>query len=352
MDNLVTQLEIIWPEAPGKGQVREVAPGLFWARLPLPFRLNHVNVWLLAEEGGWTVVDTGCGTQELLDIWQALEAGPMRDLPISRVVATHGHVDHIGLAGWLVERHKAEFVGTFGEWNWARISHIHDVPGAAETHQAYLVRNGFDPEVAAGMVKSRRRFIDLATPVPGSIVEIRDGEVFRMGGRDWDVIVTPGHAFEHASFFDRASGILIAGDHLLPKISPVIAVYETMPKGDPLGDYLASFGRFSHIPADVLVLPSHGMPYRGIHERIGQLREHHRNRLEATLEILATPRSGVDLAKSMFPHVEGPDNIGFALGETLAHVNYLLRRGMADEIEGPDGQVSFVARQNRDRLEI
>lgn len=352
MDNLAAQLDIVWPDAPEKGDVQEIAPGLLWARLPLPFRLNHVNVWLIEEERGWTVIDTGCKTAELIDIWTALETGPMRGQPVLRLVATHGHVDHIGLAGWMVDRHQAEFVGTFAEWNWARISHIHNVPGAAKTHLAYLVRHGFDAETAASMVKSRSGFIDLATPVPGSIVEIRDGGSILMGGREWEVIVTRGHAFEHASFFNRASNILIAGDHLLPKISPVVAVYETTPKGDPLGDYLASFPRFSHIPSDVLVLPSHGMPYRGIHHRIEQLRDHHRDRLEATLELLTAPKSGVDLAKEMFPRVEGPDNIGFALGETLAHVNYLLRRGMVDAIEGTEGKVTFVARKQTGKLEI
>ncbi len=336
------KVEFIWNEPPEAGTVREVAPGLLWARLPLPFRLNHVNVWLLEEDDGWTVIDTGCATPEILAVWEKLLAGPMGGKPVRRVIATHGHVDHIGLSGWLVSRFDADYVGTFAEWMWARVSHMHDVPGSSATHHSYLVRHGFDDVVADRLVKSRHRFIDLSSPIPGWITEIRDGETVRFGGRDWRVVVTRGHAFEHASFYDAEANILIAGDHLLPKISPVIAVYEMMPKADPLGDYLASFPQFDHMPADALVLPSHGLPYRGIHVRIQELQDHHKNRLDATAEFLRTPRTALDLSRAMFPHIEGPDNIGFALGETLAHVNYLLDRGVVSQSRDENGKAVFV----------
>ncbi len=326
------QLEFPWTDAPSRGSACEVAPGVLWARLPLPFRLDHVNVWLIEEDNGWTVIDTGCATPEILKTWEDLLAGPMRGGRIVSVVATHGHVDHIGLCGMLVERFDADFIGPFGEWVWARISHTHDVPGSSATHHAYLLHNGFDDAAAHRLVASRKRFIDLSTPLPGWISEIRDGEAIMLGGRPWEVIVTGGHAFEHACFYDRASNILIAGDHVLPKISPVIAVYEMVPRADPLGDYLESFSRFDSIADDALVRPSHGMPYRGLRDRIAHLRNHHRARLDATVEFLHQPHSSVDLTREMFPHVEGPENIGFALGETLAHVNYLVRRGAVADI--------------------
>jgi len=335
MPATTTQLEFPWSAPPKAGQVQEVASGLFWARLPLPFRLDHVNVWLVEEDDGWTVIDSGCATPELLGIWEQLLAGPMRGGRIGRVIATHGHVDHIGLCGWLVERFDADFMGTFAEWVWARVSHTHDVPGSSATHHGYLVRNGFDGEAAARLVESRRRFIDLSTPIPGWINEIRDGDTVAIGGRDWRVIVTRGHAFEHASFYDPAGNVLIVGDHLLPRISPVIAVYEMIPKGDPLGDYLESFPQFDGVRDDALILPSHGMPYRGIRKRIGELRDHHRRRLEATAAFLREPKRALDLTRVMFPHVEGPDNIGFALGETLAHVNRLVRQGIVADVS-PD----------------
>lgn len=335
------KLEFPWADTPSPGEAREVAPGILWARLPLPFRLNHVNVWLLREDDGWTVVDTGCATTEIVAAWQALLSGPMGGRPVRRVVATHGHVDHIGLSGWMVSRFDAEYVGTFAEWIWARVSHMHDVPGSNAAHHSYLVRNGFDDAAAADLVKSRRRFIDLSSPVPGSITEIRDGDSIRMAGRDWRVIVTRGHAFEHASFHNPESGLLIAGDHLLPTISPVIAVYEMTPKSDPLEDFLASFPQFDDVADDTLVLPSHGSPYHGIRTRIEELREHHRRRLDATAEYLRQPRSAVELAKAMFPHIEGPDNIGFALGETLAHINHLVRKDIVADVSDIAGAAIF-----------
>lgn len=336
----ISRLEFPWKKPPAPGEVLAVAPGILWARLPLPFRLNHVNVWLLEEDDGWTVIDSGCATPEILAIWETLLAGPMGGGKVTRVVATHGHVDHIGLTGWMVGRFDSEFVGTFAEWVWARLSHTHDMPGAKSALLSYLVRNGFDEDAANQLADNRRNFIDLATPLPGAITEIRDGETIRLGGRDWRVIVTGGHAFEHASFHDPDSGILIAGDHLLPKISPVIAVYEMLPDADPLGDYLSSFAQFGVVADDTLVLPSHGTPYRGICERIDQLRHHHSDRLEATMEHLREPQSALELSRKMFPYVEGLENIGFALGETLAHVNRLARKGLVANISGaPDSAI-------------
>lgn len=337
-----TGLRFPWADAPAPGEARRVGPGLLWARLPLPFRLNHVNVWLVEEEDGWTVIDTGCATATIIAAWEKLLSGPMGGRKVVRVVATHGHVDHIGLSGWLVERFEADFVGTFAEWMWARLSHTHDIPGSSAAHRAYLLRHGFGEEPAELMVGSRRGFVELSSPLPGWITEIRDGGSLRLAGREWQVIVTRGHAFEHASFHDPESNILIAGDHLLPKISPVIAVYEMTPHSDPLGDYLASFPAFDHVAADALVLPSHGLPYRGIRQRIGELREHHRRRLDATADFLRRPRTALELSSEMFPHVEGPDHIGFALGETLAHVNHLLRLGVVAEVSaGSGGPVTF-----------
>lgn len=345
-------LDFVWPAPPTNGEVIEVSPGLLWARLPLPFRLNHVNVWLLEEDDGWTVIDTGCATPELFAIWDTLLAGPMRGLPVRRVIATHGHVDHIGLSGWLVERFGAEFIGTFGEWMWARVSHMPDVPGADSAYHAYLRRHGVEDDFAAEMVARRQNYIDLSTPIPSTITEIRDGQMITFGRRDWQVIVTRGHTFEHSAFYNEQTGILIAGDHLLPTISPVIAVYEMVPNADPLGDYLKSFSQFDAIPDATLVLPSHGLPYRGIHQRIDALREHHRERLEATAAFLSVPRTAIALSRLMFPRVEGPDNTGFALGETLAHVNCLLQRGEVEETTDAEGRSRFQASQtlyNKDR---
>lgn len=324
-----------WATPPDAGEVRTVAPGILWARLPLPFRLNHVNVWLIEDDDGWTAIDTGCNDAITLAAWEGLLAGPMAGKPLKRLVATHGHVDHIGLAGWIVDRFDCRFVGTLAEWLWARIEHVPHMPGSVQAHRAYLRRNGFDAVEAERMIVSRERYIDLAVPLPGLIEEIRHGERVRMGGRDWTVIVSGGHAHAHASFHDAEGGVLIAGDQLLPGISPVIAVYETNPLGDPLGDFLGSFAAFDQVAPETLVLPSHGLPYRGAALRMEELRIHHRDRLAQTLALLGEPRTVRDLTRAMFPRVHDTDGIGFAVGEVLAHVNHLVRLGAVAMEERP-----------------
>ncbi|MBP0440343.1 MBL fold metallo-hydrolase [Tianweitania sediminis] len=343
MSNISGELEFPWANAPVPGQTIEIAPGLLWARHPLPFRLNHVHSWLLDEGEGWTCIDTGCDTPDVRNAWETLFAGPMQGRKIDRVVATHGHVDHIGLSGWLHERFDAEFWGSFGEWIWARISHIKGIPGAADAQYTHLMSNGFSEQEAREFLESRDRFLDLATPLPGSLHEIRDGDTVSMGGRDWQAIQTSGHSFEHMCFFNREENILIAGDHLLSKISPVVAVYEMVPHGDPLRDFLVSFSKFDHVPDDVLVLPSHGLPYRGIRRRITELRDHHRERLDMTLELLKEPRTGYSLIRAMFPKVQGVDNLGFAFGEALAHVNYLIREGLVANVSEQPGKMIYKA---------
>ncbi len=335
-------LDYPWP-ALSPVETREVAPGVHWIRLPLPFRLNHVNVWALEEEDGWTVIDTGCSTPRLRDLWESHFDATLRGHRVRRIVATHGHVDHIGLAGWIAERHGARFSATMTEWLWARIAHDAGFAGAEEAHRVYLRENGFDPQEAERQTQGRRGYIDLAVPLPGALDELRHGQPIRMGGRDWDVIVTGGHAFAHAAFHDPVGKVLIAGDQILPEISPVVAVYEMTPASDLLGDFLGSFSAFAHVADDALVLPSHGLPYRGLHRRIEDLRHHHEERLGQTLDLLRAPRTAREVAALMFPKVHDVDGIGFAVGEVLAHVNHLVRLGRLERILDAGGVARYVA---------
>jgi glyoxylase-like metal-dependent hydrolase (beta-lactamase superfamily II) len=327
---------------PENGGVMTVAPGLLWVRLPLPFQLNHINVWLIEDGDGWFLIDTGCNTEEINRAWENLFSGVMENKPITRLAVTHGHVDHVGLAGKITSRFGAHYVGTFGEWVWARIAHTKDFPGSNMALHDFLLGHGFEDAQVRNMVQTRSHFIDLSTPVPPAISEIRDGDTIEIAGRPWQILVTKGHAFEHSSFYDPAENVIIVGDHLLPNISPVIAVDEMIPGADPLKDFLESFSRFSDIPSDTLVLPSHGLPYRGIHQRINELRQHHEKRLEATVKQLDKPLTARELAKAMFPRVEGTIGISFALAETLAHVNYLLNQEVIKEDVNASGHYVYM----------
>lgn len=326
---------------PKKGSVTEMRPGLLWARLPLPFRLDHINVWLLDDGDGWTVIDTGCANAEIRQVWEALLAGPMGGRPINRVVATHGHVDHLGLAGELTARFDAPFAATRGEWLWALVAHAPEIEGAVRDLARFFERHGFSADQAAGMLASRRRFVALATPVPNAVEALRDGRVVHWGGRDWTVMVTGGHAPEHASFYCTEDRILIAGDHVLPRITPIISVYEYEPAADPLTDFLESFARFRALPAETMVLPSHGLPYFGLHTRLDQLERHHRERLDATWRALREPADVHTLAAALFPHAVTADDFGFAFSETLAHVNHMVAGGRLRAID-LDGRTRFA----------
>lgn len=318
---------------PETGGVLEIRPGLLWARLPLPFRLDHINVWLLDDGDGWTVIDTGCANAEIRQVWETLLAGRMGGRPIRRVVATHGHVDHLGLSGELTRRFDAPFAATRGEWLWALVAHAPEIEGATRDLRRFYERHGCAPDQATAMLASRRRFVALATPVPNAVESLRDGRGVHWGGRDWTVMVTGGHAPEHAAFYCAADRILIGGDHVLPRISPIVSVYESEPAADPLADFLDSFARFRALPPDTMVLPSHGRPYFGLHTRLDQLEAHHRERLDATWAALGEGSDVHALARVLFPRATTDDDFGFAFGETLAHVNHLIGKGRVRAVD-------------------
>jgi glyoxylase-like metal-dependent hydrolase (beta-lactamase superfamily II) len=322
----------------------QVAPGILWARLPLPFRLNHVNVWLLRDEDGWTIIDTGADTAEARGVWEGLLDGPLADGPINRLVATHGHTDHVGLAGWLTERTGGTpFVSTLGEWMSAQIR-IWDAQSrsASDETQRFLAAHGCDAETIASYHAERDRAFSLLGPLPATLTRLRDGDTIRFGERDWQVIAAGGHAIEHASFWCAEDRILIAGDQVLSRISPMIGVFPAMPEADPLADYLTSLPRFKALPADTLVLPSHGLPFYGLHARVDQLARHHELRLDELARLMDRPRLAMDLAGGLFARAVQEGHGRLALAETLAHANYLVGRGRAVRTKSDDGQVLYA----------
>lgn len=330
-------------ETPPKGaEVIEMAPGILWARLPLPFRLNHVNVWLLRDEDGWTMIDTGAATDEARAIWDALFKGPMAGARVNRLVATHGHTDHVGLAGWLVKRAGGVPMHvTLAEWMSAQIRYWEAHAPMNDAAERFLAMHGCDAETVAGYAADRERIRALQVPQPGSIERLRQGDVIRMGQRDWRLIVAGGHAIEHTSFWCEADKILIAGDQVLSKISPMIGVFPAEPNADPLAEYLDSLHRFRELPADALVLPSHGLPFTGLHVRVDQLAHHHDIRLDDLAALMAKPRTSMELTHGLFARAVAEGQGRLALAETIAHANYLVGRGRATVEMDARGQLLF-----------
>jgi glyoxylase-like metal-dependent hydrolase (beta-lactamase superfamily II) len=316
-------------EAPAAGEVAEVGPGVLWARLPLPFALDHINVWLLADGRGWTLVDTGIAHDAARAAWERLERDVLRGRPITRIVCTHFHPDHVGLAGWLRERHPgAELWASQAEWLHARLYAGESARVSRSAARAFYRRAGIPAAEAAPLVDEAPSYRRFVADVPATYRRVRDGAELDVGGVVWRVVVGRGHSPEHVCLHAPALRLLVSGDQVLPHITPNVSVWPGEPAADPVADFLESATRLRRVPDDVLVLPSHGRPFRGLHARLDALAAHHRQRLEEVLAACAEPRTAHEVTRAMFPRDLDAHQTTFAVGEALAHLNHLVDAGL------------------------
>ncbi len=305
----MSALKYPWADTPAPGATIEVAPGIHWLSMPLPFALDHINLWLVQDEGGWAIVDTGIGNAETRAVWDKILP---RFQPIRRVVLTHYHPDHAGNADWLCQRHSVELWTTQGEYLTA---HAVAASAAGYTTEAVLNvfrRNGLDEARYAAMSGRGNRYRQLVPDFPHSYRRIIDGDVLAIGKQPWRAIIGHGHAPEHLSLYCEALNGVIAGDMLLSTISTNVSVWSIDPQGDPLRLFLDSIARYRELPADVLVLPSHGKPFRGAHRRVEQLEEHHRAHFGELLQAMDGPKSAADLLSVLFRRPLDTHQIFFA----------------------------------------
>jgi glyoxylase-like metal-dependent hydrolase (beta-lactamase superfamily II) len=343
------EAQLVYPfadELPAPGSVREVAPGVAWLRMPLPFALDHINLWLLRDEregrSGYTVIDCGVATDATRANWEQLLAGPMAGAPVLRVLATHCHPDHVGLSGWLCERFQAPFWLTAGEFGFARMMAA-ALPGVdGPSAIPHFERHGLTDPAMLEQMRSRRNYYPSLVPsVPDAYTRLQDDQLVAIGDVRWRVITGFGHSPEHASLYSEELNVLISGDMVLPRISTNVSVFAVEPEGNPLQQYLDSLDKFADLPEDVLVLPSHGKPFRGLHTRIDQLREHHVARLAEVQEACRAPVSAMDIVPIMFRRPLDAHQLSFALGEALAHLHKLWNDGMLKRVTGADGVFRF-----------
>jgi len=333
-------------ELPAPGTVREVAPGIGWLRMPLPFALDHINLWVLRDERegrkGWSVIDCGVATDATRAAWEQVLAGPLENQPVVRVIATHSHPDHVGLSGWLCERFGAPFWLTAGEYGFARMM-VAALPGVdGPSAIPHFERHGLADQAMLEQMRSRRNYYPSLVPgVPEAYTRLQDGQHVTIGNTAWRVITGFGHSPEHASLYSQELNVLVSGDMVLPRISTNVSVFAIEPEGNPLQQYLDSLDKFADLPDDVLVLPSHGKPFRGLHTRIAQLRQHHVERLDEVLEACKQARSAVDIVPIMFRRQLDAHQLSFALGEALAHLHKLWNDGMLERVTGVDGIIRF-----------
>jgi glyoxylase-like metal-dependent hydrolase (beta-lactamase superfamily II) len=310
---------------PAPGAALEILPGLLWVRMPLPFALNHVNLWLLRDEGGWTAVDTGFAVEAVREAWQQL----LPQHPLVRLLVTHFHPDHLGMATYLQVETGAQLWMPPQEYATAQFF-FHQIAGFSVAAGVKAFRQHGLPEAGLLRLEQQGNSYRFGVPsLPDTYRPLQTGQTLRVGEQDWRVITGHGHSPEHASFHCHDLGVLISGDMLLPQISTNIGYSPTTPDLDPLGRFLESLERFRPLPEDTLVLPSHGLPFRGLHTRIDQLRLHHAERCEVLLAACRkAPRSAFELLPVLFERdITDIHQTYFAMGEAIAHLVHLEKRG-------------------------
>ncbi len=326
---------------PERGRAIEVAPGVHWIRMPLPFALDHINLWALDDESGWALVDTGIRTDETMRVWRELFANAPDGRPLTRVFVTHLHPDHVGMAGWLTRKFGVRLWMTRLEYLMCRVM-VNDTgrEAPADAIEFYRRAGWGDAEIETYRVRFGNFGKHIHT-LPDSYHRLEDGDELRIGAHTWRVVVGNGHSPEHACLYCPDLHLLISGDQVLPRISSNVSVYPIEPDADPMADWLSSLARLRRdVPDDVLVLPSHNECFRGLHARIEALERGQAQSLERLRRALKEPKRAIDVFPALFVRKIGAADVnllGMATGESVACLNHLMHRGEAVRELAADG---------------
>ncbi len=318
----------------------EAAPGIFWLRLPLPFKLNHVNVYLIEDGDGFVLFDTGLDTIETRELWTALFAGPLKNKRLTAVLASHWHPDHMGLGGWLAEQQGVKLFASQSEYLDSLCLRLDPRMLDSEPFRSFFRAHGLEGEHTEIMLKRGLGYLRLVSPLPRTYRRVIAGETLEIGRRKFDVLTGGGHSPEQVMLYCASENVFLCADQVMAKITPNISVDAMDPDGDPLGIYLRSLNDLRRrIPEDALLLPGHNLPFVGLQTRIDELIAHHEARCEIILQACrGAPHSAADMVPLLFGRdIDDPHQLSFAFSESLAHANYLIRRGALDAVESERG---------------
>lgn len=335
-----------WDAPPEFGETIEIADGVLWLRMPLPMALDHVNIYLLDDGDGWTVIDTGVASKKSREIWESVFAGPLKGKPVHRVVMTHHHPDHIGLNAWFMDRFDAEHLATRVAWLTGRVLALDVQEKYSDSQICFYQRAG----MRADLLDARRsdrpfNFADIVMPYPQGFTRLQQDDVITMGGRRWQVHIGHGHAPEHATFWSMDDHLVLSGDQILQRISPNIGVYPTEPDADPLGEWIETCQRLAPLATeDHLVLGGHKLPFTGLPKRMQQLEDNHHSALSRLRRALAQPHAAGEVFKPIFKREISGGEYSLALVEALAHCNHLWKLCEASRYLDDDGIYKFVMR--------
>ena len=325
-------------ERPDTGEVMQVAPGVEWLRMPLPFALGHINLWLLEDKDGWAIVDTGVYTEDSKEVWKKTFDRAMDGRPVTRIIVTHLHPDHAGCAGWLADQLDVELLMTREEYLLCRILTSDTGRPAPDAGIRFYRGAGYSQEALDKYKERFGLFGKYVSALPESYRRLQDGDVLLIGENEWQVVVGRGHSPEHACLYCADLNLLISGDQLLPTISSNVSVHPTEPAANPLSDWICSLRELKEkIPEDALVLPAHGKPFRGAHARLDQLIHEHESGLTKLHRLCKEPTRAIDTFSALFKARITGSNLMFATGESIAHLNYLIGIGQMTVETDEDG---------------
>ncbi|MAS05451.1 MAG: MBL fold metallo-hydrolase [Ahrensia sp.] len=345
----MTDIRFPFPEPPAFGEPLEIASGIMWLRLPLPFRLDHVNIYLIEDGDGWCVLDAGICDERTMQHWEAVLAGQLAGLRLTRLVVTHHHPDHIGLAGWLCDR--ADIPLLTSQTAYLACANLALAPGSPQDRQFhdFYINHGTTREVADLMGSRGLEYLRMVSPLPNTFLRLLSRDVLTIGKRRFRVLTGDGHAPEQVMLYCEEDRLFFSADQVIAKISPNVSVWPNEPDGDPLGHFVRTARRIrDNLPDDVLVLPGHQLPFTGLHARCNELVEHHDRRCDLIGEAVQSgPMTVNELVPVVFSRELDLHQFGFAFCETLAHVNRMLRRCELVKTTGSDGIVRYGASAGR-----
>lgn len=343
------QVTFIDNKIPEPGTLQEVATGIFWLRMPLPFDLDHINLYLLEDnhegQDGFALIDTGIGTSKTQELWDSLLA--ILGKPITKVIVTHLHPDHIGMAGYLVDKFRAPLYMSQAEYFTARALSAGACGASDWQDDEYLVRCGMSADYvnkAKEKRKDNKGLGQVIRPIPLQFYRLQAGDKLTIGQRDWQVYIGRGHSPEHVCLFNAQTNILISGDHILPGISPNIGVYSTEPNANSLKLYMDTLPQFTQLPENALVLPSHKQPFHGLHTRVNELISHHHGHLDNLRAFCQQGKTIQQCLPVLFKRELNPHNMFFAVAEAFSHLNYLYFAGEFSRDINAQGQFIFAGK--------
>ncbi len=337
--------EMTYPlgKRPEDGELLEVADGIYWARMPIPFKgLDFINLYLIEDDDGWTMVDAGFNSGTIKKLWTQIFDKYLKGKPVTRLICTHFHPDHMGLAGWVSEKWDIPLTMTMGEWTFGRMLYLESSEDVPDHVISFNQKVGFTETMMEKVRSSGFNFIRKSVyNLPPSVERLEDGDVLTIGENDWKIIIGRGHSPEHACLYCAEKGILISGDQVLPRITPHIGVYPAEPKANPLKKFLDSIDRFSELPEETLVLPAHNDVFIGLHNQLSFYKDHHEERLMRLKMACDAPKTAFELLPVLFDRELNENDQRLAISEGLAHCHYLVDAGELTRLVGADGVWRF-----------